>query len=369
MQRPIRVLIAKIGLDGHDRGAKLIIRHLRDAGMDVIYTGLWKTPLASVYAAVQEDVDILGVSLHSSAHMTIMPEVVRLCREAGVGDLPVIVGGIIPAKDYRPLREAGVAEIFNPGTSLAEITRKLTDLAAARPKSSDAESAPADLSTDVGLARAMTLAANGKIEAIATLLDSAPDPLTVGITGAPGVGKSSFISCLTKALRDRGHRVAVIAIDPSSPITGGAVLGDRLRMMKSQPDDGLFIRSLSSGNVAGGIAPHCDACIKLAGAAGYPIVLVETVGAGQGDTAVRTIADEVIMLVMPGAGDMVQFLKAGIMEIATAFVVNKCDLHGADNTIRELRETLEDDRPIWPVISLRDEGIDPLCEWLERKLT
>ena len=108
MQRPIRVLIAKIGLDGHDRGAKLIVRHLRDSGMEVIYTGLWKTPAAAVHAALQEDVDILGVSLHSAAHMTIMPEVVRLCRESDIPDVPVIIGGIIPAHDYEPLRAAGV---------------------------------------------------------------------------------------------------------------------------------------------------------------------------------------------------------------------------------------------------------------------
>lgn len=368
MKRPIRILIAKIGLDGHDRGAKLIVRHLRDSGMDVIYTGLWKTPAASVHAALQEDVDILGVSLHSAAHMTIMPEVVRLCREAGIGDVPIIVGGIIPAQDYQPLRDAGIAEIFNPGTSLGEIARKLTDLAAARRERRKSDSAPRDLSTNVGLARAMSDCVNERPGRLTAVLESAAAPLTVGITGAPGVGKSSFISCLAKALRTRGHRVAVIAIDPTSPITGGAVLGDRLRMMKPEPDDGLFIRSLSSGNVAGGIAPHCDDCIKLAGAAGYPIVLVETVGAGQGDTAVRTIANEVVMLVMPGAGDIIQFFKAGIMEIATAFVVNKCDLAGADNTIRELRETIEDDRPVWPVISLRDEGIEPLCEWLEQKL-
>src|SRR2546423_11730491 len=99
MARPVRVLISKIGLDGHDRGAKLIVRTLRDAGMEVIYTGLWQTPPATVAAAVQEDVDVLGVSLLSAAHMTIMPEARRLCVAAGIPDLPLVVGGIIPEKD------------------------------------------------------------------------------------------------------------------------------------------------------------------------------------------------------------------------------------------------------------------------------
>lgn len=370
MQHPIRVLIAKIGLDGHDRGAKLIVRHLRDAGMDVIYTGLWRTPAASVQAAVQEDVDILGASLHSAAHMTIMPEVVRLCREAGIADMPVIVGGIIPAGDYEPLLKAGVAAIYNPGTSLDKITRSLTELAEKRRAA--IQSRPnwkkPDLSTPTGLAQAMTLVVNGQADELAPLVEKSKPPLTIGVTGAPGVGKSSFIARFAKALRQRDHRVAVIAVDPSSPITGGSVLGDRLRMMSNEPDDGLFIRSLASRNVAGGIGPHAADCVRLAGAGGYPIVLVETVGAGQGDTEVRKVAGEVLMLVMPGAGDVVQFFKAGIMEIATGFVVNKCDLAGADNTIRELTETIEDNRPIWPVSSLRDEGIEPLCEWVERKL-
>ncbi len=393
MQHPIRVLIAKIGLDGHDRGAKLIVRHLRDAGMDVIYTGLWRTPAASVQAAVQEDVDILGASLHSAAHMTIMPEVVRLCREAGIPDTPVIVGGIIPAGDYEPLLKTGVAAIYNPGTSLEKITRSLTELAEKRRAA--IQSRPnwkkPDLATPTGLAHAMTLVVNAQADAVLAEIPPlnvarppsagisqpsakpagggrAASPLTIGVTGAPGVGKSSFIARFAKALRQRGHRVAVIAVDPSSPITGGSVLGDRLRMMSNEPDDGLFIRSLASRNVAGGIGPHAADCVRLAGAAGYPIVLVETVGAGQGDTEVRKVAGEVLMLVMPGAGDVVQFFKAGIMEIATGFVVNKCDLAGADNTIRELTETIEDNRPIWPVSSLRDEGVEPLCEWVEQKL-
>ena len=105
MTRPIRVLISKIGLDGHDRGAKLIVRNLRDAGMEVIYTGLWQTPASTVYAALQEDVDVLGVSLLSAAHMTIMPELQRLCREVGIGDTPIVVGGIIPQEDGAALRE------------------------------------------------------------------------------------------------------------------------------------------------------------------------------------------------------------------------------------------------------------------------
>jgi LAO/AO transport system kinase len=179
------------------------------------------------------------------------------------------------------------------------------------------------------------------------------------------VGKSTFIGKLARALRERGRRIAVIAVDPSSPITGGSVLGDRLRMMGPQTDDGLFVRSLSSGGQAGGLAPYCADVAALMTATGYEILLIETVGAGQNDTAVRDVADQVLLLLMPAAGDTVQFSKAGVLEIATGFVVNKADLPGSDQTMRDLHDSLEDERPVWPVSSLRGEGFDPLCTWIE----
>jgi LAO/AO transport system kinase len=146
------------------------------------------------------------------------------------------------------------------------------------------------------------------------------------------------------------------------------LLGDRLRMMSSEPEDALFVRSLSSAGQSGGLAPHCADIAQLLASAGYQIVLVETVGAGQNDTDVRTLTDEVLLLVMPGAGDSVQFSKAGVVEIASGFVVNKADLPGADATIRQLKESLDDDRPVWSVSALRGEGLDPLCDWVQRRL-
>lgn len=417
MNRPIRVLISKIGLDGHDRGAKLIVRHLRDAGMDVIYTGLWQTPAATVTAAVQEDVDVVGVSLLSAAHMTVMPEVVRLCRAAGVPDMPVVVGGIIPADDGRKLLDMGLAGVFNPGTSLEQITTSIREISAKYRAIRAASADRVDLSSPVSLARAMTRIADGTARAADLIPDelaksiaadrasshtadsrakshappthatdqrpapaSLPDAvreappdslprrsLRIGVTGAPGVGKSTFIGKLARALRKRNHRVAVIAVDPTSPITGGSVLGDRLRMMSPDPDPGLIIRSLSSGSRAGGIAPNTEELIAFVSRAGFDVVLVETVGAGQGDVEVRTVSDEVLVLLMPGGGDAVQFVKAGIMEIATGYVVNKADLPGADETVRQLHDSMEKHCPVWSVSALRDEGFEPLCDWIEQR--
>ena len=365
MDRPVRVLIAKIGLDGHDRGAKLIVRNLRDAGMEVIYTGLWQTPGATVHAALQEDVDVLGVSLLSAAHMTIMPELRRRCRDVGIPDLPITVGGIIPEEDHEPLRREQIDGIFNPGTPMQKIIDALRSLAQQYRARREAGMQQPDVRTPAGLARAITLLMQGR----GTELDKLPatngPTVRLGITGSPGVGKSTFIGRLARQLRQRGHRVAVIAVDPSSPITGGSVLGDRLRIMGNEPDDGLFIRSLASEGQAGGLAPHVADISRLLAAAGYPITLIETVGAGQNDVEVRNYADAVLLLLMPGAGDAIQFVKAGVFEIATGYVVNKADLPGVDITMRQLRESLEGDRPIWQVSAMRNEGFEPLCEWVE----
>ena len=367
MARPIRVLISKIGLDGHDRGAKLIVRNLRDAGMEVIYTGLWQTPSATVHAALQEDVDVLGISLLSAAHMAIMPEVVRLCREAGIGDVPIVVGGIIPEQDKQPLADLGLGGVFTPGTSLRAIIEAVQTLATERRERRAGDAAP-DVRTVGGLARALTWVREGRVRELANLSNAAGGTVRIGVTGAPGVGKSTFIGRLARCLRARGRRVGVIAVDPTSPITGGSVLGDRLRMMSPDPQDGLFVRSLSSSGQTGGLGPHCADAARVLSAAGYDVVLIETVGAGQNDTDVRNVADEVLLLLMPASGDAVQFTKAGVIEIATGFVVNKADLPGADTTIRELRDSLDDQRPIWPVSSLRGEGLDPLCEWIDQRV-
>ncbi|MFQ5494650.1 MAG: cobalamin-dependent protein [Phycisphaerae bacterium] len=369
MDRPVRVLISKIGLDGHDRGAKLIVRNLRDAGMEVIYTGLWQTPASTVHAALQEDVDVLGVSLLSAAHMTVMPEVLRRRDESGISDLPVIIGGIMPEADKPKLYEMGVAGVYNPGTPMATIVDELKRLARERRAARGSNGGAADILTPTGLSRAITAVMDGEAESVAAPAGGDRRALCIGVTGAPGVGKSTFIGKLAAALRERGRKVAVIAVDPTSPLTGGALLGAPLRMMKGAPDAGLFVRSLSSAGEAGGIAPHTSEIVQLLAAAGFEVILVETVGAGQSDVAIRTVADEVLLLLMPGTGDAVQFSKAGVIEIATGFVVNKTDLPGSDLTVKDLRDSFDDDRPIWSVSSLRGEGLEPLCVWAEGRIS
>lgn len=367
MTRPVRVLISKIGLDGHDRGAKLIVRNLRDSGMEVIYTGLWQSPTSTVHAAVQEDVDVIGVSLLSAAHMTIIPELRRLCDEFGLPRLPLTVGGIIPEED-KPELSKWCDGIFNPGSPMVSIVAAMRALTARYRAQRDAERTKLDLSKPTDLARALTLIVEERDAEIGPLVAPRGKSVRIGITGAPGVGKSTFIGKLAAQLVARNRRVAVVAVDPTSPITGGSLLGDRLRMMTHQPDPRLFVRSLSSGGAAGGLAPRTDAVVNCLQSAGFEIVLIETVGAGQNDVEVRKLAQEVLLLLMPGAGDSVQFQKAGVVEIATGFVLNKADLDGADHTIHQLRDSVDDGRPIWSVSALRNEGLQPLCDWIEAKI-
>jgi len=361
-KHPPRILLAKIGLDGHDRGVKVLSRSFRDAGIEVIYTGLWQTSESTMYAALQENVDVLGVSLLSAAHVTVMREILRLRGELGLDDMPVVLGGIIPEADYPVVLDMGVAAVFNPGSPLDKIIEKMRELAGGREAVWVEQAQSGYDERDIrSLARLIT--AVQRDEDLKGWTPPAGNAVVIGVTGAPGVGKSSFISKFGKRLRDRGKRVAVVAIDPSSPVTGGALLGDRLRMMTGSPDRDFFVRSLSSGPVQGGLGPHCRDIVAILNGYGFDYILVETVGAGQADVAVRELTDHILLLLMPDSGDAIQFSKAGIVEIASCFVLNKCDLSGADATEAQLLSAVGDSRPLWKVSTIRDEGIDAVADW------
>lgn len=199
----------------------------------------------------------------------------------------------------------------------------------------------------------------------------------VGLTGPPGVGKSTTTSALVTALRSDGLRVGVLAVDPSSPFSGGALLGDRVRMGEHAADPGVFIRSMATRGHLGGLAAATPQALRVLDAAGCDVVLVETVGVGQSEVDVVALADTTVVLLAPGMGDGVQAAKAGILEIADVFVVNKADRDGATATARELRHmmTMNDADPAaWrpPVVrtvAARAEGIDDLVAALDAHRT
>ncbi len=163
----------------------------------------------------------------------------------------------------------------------------------------------------------------------------------VGITGPPGVGKSTLVNSLTKVIRQCGLTVGIIAVDPTSPFSGGALLGDRIRMQEHLMDEGVFIRSMGTRGSMGGLARATKDTIKLLDAFGLDIVLVETVGVGQSELDIMYAVDSTVVTLAPGAGDTIQTLKAGIMEIADIFTVNKADLGGAQKVVQEVENMLE----------------------------
>ena len=196
----------------------------------------------------------------------------------------------------------------------------------------------------------------------------------VGLTGAPGVGKSSMTSTLVAAFRAVGARVAVLAVDPTSPFTGGALLGDRVRMQDHAVDQGVFIRSVASRGHLGGLAASTPQAIRVLDAAGFDLIIIETVGVGQAEVAIASLADSVVVLLAPGMGDAIQAAKAGILEVADLFVVNKADKPDSQQVVRDLRNMIAlADRaegdwkpPIVSTVAVRNEGIQELVSRLNQ---
>jgi LAO/AO transport system kinase len=189
----------------------------------------------------------------------------------------------------------------------------------------------------------------------------------IGLTGPPGVGKSTSTSLLVSAFRERGARVGVLAVDPSSPFSGGALLGDRVRMQDHATDKDVFIRSMATRGHLGGLAWATPQALRVLDAAGFDIVLIETVGVGQSEVDVVSLADTTVVLLAPGMGDGIQAAKAGILEVADVFVVNKADRDGADQVVRDLKYMISLGRrelagpswriPVVPTVAARGEGV------------
>ncbi|KAA2259471.1 methylmalonyl Co-A mutase-associated GTPase MeaB [Solihabitans fulvus] len=190
----------------------------------------------------------------------------------------------------------------------------------------------------------------------------------IGLTGSPGVGKSTSTSALVSAYRAQGKRVGVLAVDPSSPFSGGALLGDRVRMQEHATDPGVFIRSMATRGHLGGLAWATPQALRVLDAAGFDVVLIETVGVGQSEVEVVSLADSTLVLLAPGMGDGIQAAKAGILEVADVFVVNKADRDGADATVRDLKYMISLGRreipgPLWRpsivrTVASKREGLD-----------
>jgi LAO/AO transport system kinase len=229
------------------------------------------------------------------------------------------------------------------------------------------------------LARGITLAETGGAEArdlLRALYPHTGRAHIVGVTGAPGVGKSTLVSALVDEWRRRGRTVGVVAVDPTSPFSGGAILGDRIRMQSHGGDAGVFIRSMASRGRLGGIARATGDAVALIDAAGFDVAIVETVGAGQAEVEIASAAHTTLVIEVPGMGDDVQAIKAGILEIADIFVVNKADREGAEATMRQLRSMLHLGEapqdgwmpPVLKAVAMRGEGMAQIVDAAERHM-
>jgi LAO/AO transport system kinase len=193
------------------------------------------------------------------------------------------------------------------------------------------------------LARLLSLVEDESPQVRSVIKDLLPDTggaRIIGLTGSPGVGKSTVTGALLRVFRAAGRRVAVLAVDPSSPFSGGALLGDRIRMQEHATDEGVFIRSMASRGHLGGLAASTPQAIRVLDAAGFDPIIIETVGVGQAEVAIASLADSVVVLLAPGMGDAIQAAKAGILEVADLFVVNKADKPDAQQVVRDLRNMI-----------------------------
>ncbi|MEO0513394.1 MAG: cobalamin-dependent protein [Planctomycetota bacterium] len=359
-----RVLLGKMGLDGHDRGVKVIARALRDSGVHVIYSGLWQTPESLAISARDEDVDVIAASMMSNSHLVLGPRLVGELARLGRGDIPVYMGGILPQEDIPRLLEKGVAECFTTGVGLLDIVDAVRGAVAPYDGGVDAlGSAGAVLARDLSLAHA------GRARADAP---RRRPTRVIGVTGSPGAGKSTLLAQLVGEYTRRAEgdaslgRCAVVAYDPMSPITGGALLGDRLRVDFNSLGERVFYRSLA---IRGEDYASLNDVIELIGGASFEAderietLFVETVGAGQNETRIRDHVDRTAVVLTPGMGDAVQMDKAGILEIADLFVCNKADHPGEHELVRDLRD-VAGRRAIYETVATQSRGVPELLEAL-----
>jgi len=340
----MRILLAKGGLDGHPRGLKTLTRFLRDAGFEVIYLGMYQPAEMIAVAAIQENPDIIGVSMHSGGHKKVFRKLMKILADAKC-DSSVVVGGIIPHRDHNLLKRLGVRLIFSPRDSMQyTIIPALKKLALER-KCGDLAKILSNFSSTASYRH------------------------VIGFTGSGGVGKSSIISALLRYVYEKS-RVAAIFVDPVA-ISGGAVLGDRVRVHRPEnfkivTSPNVFMRSLAAKEVWRGVTPETPVFIEAASKAGFEIIFVETVGAPQYDLGFKSVVDTMVYVITPASGDEIQISKGGAIETADVIVLNKSDQPRSEQFLSVLKKNFPG-KPVMPTSASlwKNNGIPELWKIIE----
>lgn len=332
-RRP-RMLVTGMDQKGHDRTTKWLASSFSEMGFDVDISLIKQTPHEVAKAAVENDVGFICVSSPGSVNPSLLSRLSNSLKAKSREDTLIIVGGNIPSEDHQALYQSGASKVFDVNQPAVNFANWLGQVESGTEISQDGGYyVKGVMGQDRSIiAKAITLIESAlpshQITAktvIDTLLPFTGKALRIGISGVPGVGKSSFIESFGMMLTEKGYRVAVLAVDPSSSRSGGSIMGDKTRMERLSVEPNVFIRPSPSGGTLGGVTRKTRETMVICEAAGFDVIIVETVGVGQSEIAVSSMVDFFLVMLLAGAGDEIQGIKRGIIEFADAIAINKAD--------------------------------------------
>jgi len=378
-RRP-RILVTGMNQKSHDRTTKWVASSFSEMGFDVDVSLIQQTSHEVARMAVENDVHFICVSSPGNVNPTLVPRLKDALKAERGEEILVIVGGEIPPEDYNSFHHAGATGVFNINRLVIDFANWLDKVDAGMEIFEDRQYyVKGILDQDRRIiSKAITLIESSRPAhqetaraVIYALLPHSSNALRIGITGVPGVGKSTFIESFGMTLIEQGLRVAVLAVDPSSSRSGGSIMGDKTRMERLSVEPGVFIRPSPSGGTLGGVARKTRETMVVCAAAGYDVVIVETVGVGQSETTVASMVDFFLVMLLAGAGDEIQGIKKGIIELADAIAINKADgdniakAREAKNDYQSALNILSPSLPFWlpPVLTcsaLTMDGIDKI---------
>lgn len=362
-RRP-RTLVTGMGLKGNDRTTERVASLISELGFDVDISLIKQTPHEIARMAVENDVHLICISTPGDLDSTLVVRLTDALKAERGEEILIIVGGEIPPEDHDSLYHAGAAGVFNTNRLFVDFANWIGQVEIGMEISKDGEYyIKGILEQDRRIiAKAISLmesslTAHQKIAkaVIDALLPRTGKALRIGISGVPGAGKSTFIESFGMQLIEQGYRVAVLAVDPSSSRSSGSIMGDKTRMERLSLEPGVFIRPSPSGDTLGGVARKTREAMVVCEAAGFDVIIVETVGVGQSETRVASMVDFFLVMLLAGAGDEIQGIKKGVLEHADAIAINKAD---GDN-IEKVRKAQKDyqsalgllhpSSPVWSV--------------------